>query len=145
MELQGNNEAGTSAAFLKQLRDKHEGPLNMIWDNAPGAPGEAVRAYLRTPWTGAEAGEPAGLQHGLQRRRGDLRLGERGGDRESMSGKQGLDTGEDRQFPLRLVGRSGEVHRRCRTVLRSRAQGLPGGSQTNSGYTERAHPPLILV
>ena len=43
MELQGNNDAGTSAAFLKQLRDQHEGPLNVIWDNAPSHRGEAVR------------------------------------------------------------------------------------------------------
>ena len=30
MELEGNSNAGTSAAFLKQLRDQHEGPLNVV-------------------------------------------------------------------------------------------------------------------
>ena len=41
--------SGTSAAFLKQLRDKHEGPLNLIWDNAPAHRGETVWHYLGTP------------------------------------------------------------------------------------------------
>ena len=49
MELEGNSNAGTSAAFLTQLRDKHSGTLNVIWDNAPAHRGEAVREYLRTP------------------------------------------------------------------------------------------------
>ncbi len=35
MELQGNSNSETSAAFLEQLRESHTGPLNVIWDNAP--------------------------------------------------------------------------------------------------------------
>ena len=46
MELEGNSR--TSVAFLKQLREKHPGPLRVIWDNAPAHRGEAVREYLRT-------------------------------------------------------------------------------------------------
>ena len=34
MELEGNSNAGTSAAFLEQLRQRHSGRLNVIWDNA---------------------------------------------------------------------------------------------------------------
>ena len=49
MELQGYSNAETSTAFLKQLRDKHAGPLNVIWDNAPVHHGDALRAYLTTP------------------------------------------------------------------------------------------------
>ena len=41
--------SGTSVAFLTQLKEKHPGPLRVIWDNAPAHPGEAVREYLRTP------------------------------------------------------------------------------------------------
>ena len=37
------------AAFLKHLREKHAGPLNVIWDNAPAHHGDALRAYLTTP------------------------------------------------------------------------------------------------
>ena len=49
MELEGNSNSGTSAAFLEQLRERHSGRLNVIWDNAPAHRGEAVREYLRTP------------------------------------------------------------------------------------------------
>ena len=68
MELEGNSNSGTLAAFLDWLRQRHSGPLDVIWDNAPAHRGEAVREYLRTPGLGAAAGEPAGLQPGLQRR-----------------------------------------------------------------------------
>ena len=49
MEMGGNSNAGTSASFLMQLRERHPGPLNVIWDNAPAHRGEALREYLRTP------------------------------------------------------------------------------------------------
>ena len=49
MDLEGNSNSGTSAAFLRQLRDRHSSPLMVIWDNAPAHRGEAVREYLRTP------------------------------------------------------------------------------------------------
>ena len=35
MELEGNSNAGTSETFLRQLRERHLGPLSVIWDNAP--------------------------------------------------------------------------------------------------------------
>ena len=35
MELEGNSNSGTSAAFLGQLRERHSEPLKVIWDNAP--------------------------------------------------------------------------------------------------------------
>ena len=49
LELEGNSNAATSVAFLKQLKEKHPGPLKVIWDNAPAHRGEALREYLRTP------------------------------------------------------------------------------------------------
>ena len=49
MELEGNSNSGTSVAFLTKLKEKHPGPLRVIWDNAPAHRGEAVREYLRTP------------------------------------------------------------------------------------------------
>ena len=67
MELDGNSNSGTSAAFLEQLREGHTGPLTVIWDNAPAHRGEAVREFLQTPGLGTAAGEPAGIQSGLQR------------------------------------------------------------------------------
>lgn len=49
MELEGNSSAATSAAFLRQLRANHPGPLVVIWDNGPAHGGDALRAYLSTP------------------------------------------------------------------------------------------------
>ena len=49
MELEGNSNAATSAAFLQQLRARHTEPLTMIWDNSPAHRGDAIRAYLATP------------------------------------------------------------------------------------------------
>ena len=44
-----------------------------------------------------------------------------------------------------LTSRSGDVKRRCRTVLQSRAEGLLRVSQPDSGHTPNAHPTLDLV
>ena len=49
MELEGNSNSETSVVFLRQLRERHPGHLNVIWGNAPAHRGEAVREYLRTP------------------------------------------------------------------------------------------------
>ena len=58
MELEGNSNAGTSAAFLAHLRERHLGPLRVIWDNAPAHRGEAVREYLGTPGLGLRLVNP---------------------------------------------------------------------------------------
>ena len=52
MEMEGNSNAGTSAAFLAHLRERRPGPRRVIWDNAPAHRGEAVREYLGTPGLG---------------------------------------------------------------------------------------------
>jgi len=49
MELTGTSTSATSTAFLKQLRERHRGPLVVIWDNGPAHGGDAVREYLATP------------------------------------------------------------------------------------------------
>ena len=49
MELEGNSNSVTSAAFLGQLRERHTKPLIVIWDNSPAHRGDALRTYLTTP------------------------------------------------------------------------------------------------
>ena len=49
MELEGNSDSATSAAFLKQLRAQHTEPLTVIWDNSLAHCGDALRACLATP------------------------------------------------------------------------------------------------
>ena len=145
MELDGNSNSGTSAAFLKQLRDKHEGPLNLIWDNAPAHRGEAVREYLRTP--GLELrlvnlpgyspdfnGDEAIWGWAREEATGNLCLGSRAKVQERVG-----------SFLAGLASRSGEVKRRCRTVLQSRAEALLPDSQPDSRRPANAHPTLALV
>ena len=55
MELSGTSTSATSAAFLKQLRERHAGPLVVIWDNGPAHGGDDVKAYLATPDLGLRA------------------------------------------------------------------------------------------
>ena len=43
MELEGNSNGESSAAFLEQLRERHGGRLNVIWDNAPAHRRTGVR------------------------------------------------------------------------------------------------------
>ena len=47
MGVEGNSNSERSLAFLGQSREKHHGPLKVIWDNAPAHRGEALREYLR--------------------------------------------------------------------------------------------------
>ena len=118
MELEGNSNSGTSAAFLTQLRQRHPGPLKVIWDNAPAPPRQAQEwrggaGVLEDNWSEPEAGESAGLQSGLQRRRDHLGLGAGGGDRKPVLGEQGGGAGEGRQIP----GRAGQPERRGQTPV----------------------------
>ena len=46
---EGKQQLRYSVAFLEQLRERHGGRLNVIWDNTPAHRREAMREYLRTP------------------------------------------------------------------------------------------------
>ena len=145
MELEGNSNSGTSEAFLRQLRERRPGPLNVIWDNAPTHRGEAVREYLRTP----------GLMLRLVNLPGyspDFNADEAvwGWAREEATGNLCLGSKalvQDRvnNFLSGLASRRDEVKRRCRTVLQSRAERLPRNLRPDSPRPENAHPTLALV
>ena len=145
MELEGNSNSGTSTAFLERLRQRHSGPLNVIWDNAPGHRGEALREYLRTP----------GLNRRLVNLPGyspDFNADEAvwGWAREEATGNLCLGTKAKVQekvsnFLAGLEGRKDEVRLRCRTVLQSRAKALLRESRPNSQRKANAHPTLALV
>ena len=145
MELEGNSNSGTSAAFLEQLRQKRSGPLDVIWDNAPAHRGEAVREYLRTPGLGLRLTN-------LPAYSPDFNADEAiwGWVREEATGNLCLGTKSMVQervgnFFASLASRKEEVKRRCRTVLQSRAEGLLRDPQPPSQPTANAHPTLALV
>ena len=145
MELEGNSNSETSAAFLEQLRKGHTGPLNVIWDNAPAHRGEAVREYLRTP----------SLHLGLVNLPGyspDFNADEAiwGWVREEATGNRCLGSravvrGRVGSFLAGLASRKDEVRRRCRTVLQSKAEALVRNSRLDSHPPTNAHPNLVLV
>ena len=145
MELEGNSNSGTSVAFLTQLKEKHPGPLRVIWDNAPAHRGEAVREYLRTPELELRLVNLPGYSPDFnadeaiwgwarEEATGNLCLGSRAAVQERVG-----------KFLAGLASRKDEVRRRCRTVLQSRAETLPRDSRPDSQHPASAHPTLALV
>ena len=141
MELEGNSNSGTSATFLGQLRERHGGRLNVIWDNAPAHRGEAVREYLRTPGLNLRLVNLPGYSP-------DFNADEAiwGWVREEATGNLCLGTRAAVQqrvgsFLAGLAGRKEDVKHRCRTVLQSRAEALLPDSRRPAN----AHPTLALV
>ena len=128
MELEGNSNASTPTAFLRQLRARHPEPLVVIWDNSPAHRGDAIRAYLTTPNLNLRLVHPisstgpalpsyspdfnadeAVRGWACQAAMANQRLGTRAAVREKMGG-----------FFTDLTHRRKEVERRCRTVLQVR-------------------------
>ena len=145
MELEGNSNSGTSVAFLEQLRERHPGPMRVIWDNAPAHRGEAVREYLRTPGLDLRLVNLPGYSPDFnadeaiwgwarEEATGNVCLGSRAAVQERVG-----------KFLTGLAGRKDEVRRRCRTVLQSRAEGVPRASPPDSLHPTNAHPTLALV
>ena len=149
MELEGNSNSGTSVAFLKQLRERHPGPLRVIWDNAPAHRGEAMREYLRTPELELRLVNPrfhggrlslaqpqiasSALKSGLYPGRACPRENG-GGHWQSVLGQQGCGAGAGRQLP----GRAVQPERRCETAL-------PDGPAIKGRNTPSRFPPRFPV
>ena len=145
MELEGNSNSGTSETFLRQLRERHLGPLNVIWDNAPAHCGEALREYLRTPCLELRLVNLPGYSP-------DFNADETvwGWAREEATGNLCLGTKAKVQervgsFLAGLASRKEEVKRRCRTALQSRAERLPRNLRPGSQKPANAHPTVALV
>ena len=145
MELEGNSNSETLAAFLEQLRERQGGRLNVIWDNAPAHRGEAVREWLGKPGVNLRLVNLPGHSP-------DFNADETiwGWAREEATGNLCLGSkklvqGRVGNFSDGLAGRKEEVKRRCRTILQSRAEGLPRNPHTNPHHRPYAHPTLALV
>ena len=145
MELEGNSNSETSAAFLEQLRERHNGRLNVIWDNAPAHRGEALRGLLRKPGLNLRLINLPGYSPDFNadeaiwgwardEATGNLCLGSRAAVQERVG-----------SFLNGLATRKDEVRRRCRTVLQSRAESLRRDSLPNTRHPANAHPTLALV
>ena len=144
MELDENSSSKTSAAFLTQLRERHGGRMNVIWDNAPAHRGEAVREYLRTPGLNLRLTNLPGYSP-------DFNADEAvwGWAREESTGNLCLGTKAMLQekvgnFLEGMAGRKEEVKRRCRTILQSRAEELLRNPHPNPQHQPYAYPTLAL-
>ena len=131
MELEGNSNSVTSAAFLGQLRERRTEPLIVIWDNSPAHRGDAVRAYLTTPGLNLRLVNlpsyspdfnPDEAIWGWARQEATANqcLGTRAAVREKVGG-----------FFTDLSHRREEVKRRCRTVLQARATEMTSVAQAD--------------
>ena len=145
MELEGNSNSGTSAAFLGQLRERHSGRLNVIWDNAPAHRGEAVREYLRTPGLNLRLFNLPGYSP-------DFNADEAIWDwaREEVTANLCLGTKAAVQeklghFFAQLAYRTDEVKQRCRTALQARVEALPRPTLASSYHAFHVDPTLALV
>ena len=145
MELQGYSNAETSTAFLKQLREKHTGPLNVIWDNAPVHHGDALRAYLTTPGLRLRLVSLPGYSPDFnaaeaiwdwarEEATANLCLGTRAAVQEKLG-----------HFFSQLASRREEVKQRCRTVLQARAEELFRAAQASIYPTIHVDSTLALV
>ena len=145
MEMQGNSNAETSTAFLKQLREKHTGPLTVVWDNAPAHHGDALRAYLATPglclrlvnlpgYSPDFNADEAIWNWAREEVTANLCLGTKAAVQEKLG-----------NFFAQLAYRTEEVKHRCRTALQARAEALPGTAQANSYQTIHVDSTLALV
>ena len=125
MGLEGNSNSGTSVAFLEQLRRRHSGRLNVIWDNAPAHHGEALREYLRTPELDLRLVNLAGYSPDFnadeaiwgwagEEATGNLCLGSRAAVHEKVGG-----------FLAGLANRQDEVRRRCPDSAAIKGRGIP--------------------
>ena len=153
MKLEGNSNAETSAAFLRQLRERHTGPLTVIWDNVPSHRGEVMRDYLRTPQLRLRLVPPR--LHGGRLCRATAR--DFNADKAIWSwvrqevtgnlclGTRALVQERDTDFLAGLANRKNGVKRWCRTALQSRAEGLMRDSQLDSQRAANVHPTLALV
>ena len=145
LELAGNSNSATSAAFLRQLREQHAGPLTVIWDNSPAHRGDVLRAYLATPGLRLRLVNLPGyspdfnadeaiwnwVRHEVT---ANLCLGTKSTVQEKVN-----------NFFTQLAGRQAEVKQRCRTVLQTRAEGLLGKAHADPRRPTNVDPTLVSV
>ena len=109
----------------------------------PGIRGAGMAGQARSE---PAAGEPAGIQPGLQTLTRPSGAGrERRPPEICAWGTKELVQERVGNFFDGLAGRKEEVKRRCRTILQSRAEGLPRNPRTDPHHRPYVHPTLALV
>jgi transposase len=124
MEVSDNCNAETSVSFLRQLRNHSEQPLIVIWDNRPAHYGQSIRDYLKTPGLDLRLIPLPGYSP-------DFNADEAVWDwvREEVTANLCLGAKSKVQekvgrFLHGLAKRTGEVKKRCRTLLQTESERL---------------------
>ena len=145
MPLDGTSSAETSAAFLRQVRARHPGPLTIFWDNAPTHGGDPLRAYLATPDLRLELVR-------LPAYSPDFNAAEPLWDwvREEVTANTCFGTAANVRahvdpFFAALATRADEVKRRCRTVLQAKADALCAATTILQEAPAAPHAPQTHV
>jgi transposase len=145
MEVSGNCTAETSVAFLRQLRGNYSQPLIIVWDNGPAHHGDAVREYLTTPELNLRLVPLPGYSP-------DFNADEAIWDwvREEVTSNLCLGTKAKVQekvnhFFQGLAERTGEVKKRCRTLLQAKAGLLVALTGSSPPLNSHVDPSLALV
>ena len=143
MEVSGNCNAETSAAFLQQLRSRYPQPLIVIWDNGPAHHGDAIRDYLKTPDLKMRLVPLPGYSP-------DFNADEAIWDwvREEVTANFCLGTKlkvreKVGHFFTELANRTEEIQRRCRTVLQAEADQITKRAGNAIGLTPNGATTLV--
>ena len=153
MELEGNSNSETSVAFLKQLRERHPRPLQVIWDNALAHRGEAMREYLGTPGLNLRLVNLPGYSPDFNADEAIWGWAREGGHRERMLRDQGPGAGEGERLSRRAVWQKrgsyaalpdGAAIKGRGASARLRARFQPSGKCTSHlgfGFSTQSRPP----
>lgn len=147
MPLEGNSSAQTSAAFLRQLRERHAEPLVVFWDNAPTHGGDPIRSYLSTPDLRLRLVRLPAYSPDFN---ADEAIWDWVRDEVTANTCFGAAAKVREQvdaFFAGLVHRAEEVKRRCRRVLQAKADALDAVAAATAILANAAHadPTLALV
>jgi transposase len=145
MEVEGTCTAETSARFLRQLREHHDGRLIVVWDNGPAHRGEPLRAFLQTPALDLRLVP-------LPAYSPDFNADEAIWDwvREEVTRNVCLGTAAKVSekvgaFLAGLGARTAEVKSRCRTVLQAQADALKQATASPFSQPDHVVPTLASL
>lgn len=145
MDVEDTCTAETSAAFLRQLREKYSEPLIVIWDNGPAHRGEAIRTFLATPDLHLRLVALPGYSPDFN---ADEPIWDWARDevtRNTCLGTKGKVREKVGAFLRGLSGHADEVKQRCRTALQAQADALSQATAGPLSPPDHVVPTLALV
>jgi transposase len=122
MELTGTSSSATSAAFLRQLRAHHAGPLVVVWDNGPAHGGDAMREYLATPDLALRVVRLPAYSPDFNPDEAIWAWAREEVTANTCLGSKAAVQTQMHQFFAGLAGRTAEVQSRCRRTLQALAE-----------------------